>query len=183
MELFTEQGFAATSVPQIAARAGLTTRTFFRHYSDKREVLFEGEQDLPALVASMFTSASADLSPIEVVRRGIRTVLGPRMEELKGDLLARERIIVTDDGLQERQLRKLAILHGAAAQSFRQRGLTDLEADFISRLALAVYQSALTCWLAGDKREFHTIATDLLDSLPELSSPLAHSPPANQETT
>jgi len=51
VELFTEQGFAATTVPQIAARAGLTTRTFFRHFADKREVLFAGDEELPALVA------------------------------------------------------------------------------------------------------------------------------------
>jgi len=61
MELFTEQGFAETTVPQITARAGLTTRTFFRHFTDKREVLFAGEEELPVLVARLAAEAPSAL--------------------------------------------------------------------------------------------------------------------------
>lgn len=68
VELFLEQGFAETTVPQITARAGLTTRTFFRHFADKREVLFAVEEEIPGLVARLVAEAPASFWPDEVDR-------------------------------------------------------------------------------------------------------------------
>ncbi len=80
VELFAEQGFAATTVPQIAARAGLTTRTFFRHFADKREVLFAGDEELPALVARLVADAPAALGPMLVIAHGLETIAATTFE-------------------------------------------------------------------------------------------------------
>jgi len=74
LELFTEQGFANTTVPQITARAGLTTRTFFRHFADKREVLFEAGGDMPALIRAQMAAAPPGLDPMTLIEAGLREV-------------------------------------------------------------------------------------------------------------
>src|ERR1700712_466964 len=51
LDLFAENGYEATTVAQIADRAGLNRATFFRHFADKREVLFGGEDLLAGLFA------------------------------------------------------------------------------------------------------------------------------------
>lgn len=80
LELFVEVGFAEATVPQITARAGLTTRTFFRHFADKREVLFAAEGELPALVARLMSEAPPDLPPLALIERGLQTVAVTRFE-------------------------------------------------------------------------------------------------------
>src|SRR5580692_4264648 len=79
LQLFTEQGFAATTVPQITARAGLTTRTFFRHFADKREVIFGGDE-IPALATRLMAEAPPSLTPMTLIIRGLRTVAETRFE-------------------------------------------------------------------------------------------------------
>src|SRR5690242_17827938 len=83
LELFAEQGFAATTVPAITARAGLTTRTFFRHFADKREVLFADEAELPAHAERLVAEAPADTSPLAIVMEGLRAVAEARFESRK----------------------------------------------------------------------------------------------------
>src|SRR3954470_10900165 len=79
IELFAEQGFAATTVPEITARAGLTTRTFFRHFADKREELFAGDESA-ALATRMLAEAPPSLDPMTLIVEGLRTVVAPRFE-------------------------------------------------------------------------------------------------------
>ncbi len=165
MELFAEQGFAATTVPQIAQRAGLTTRSFFRWYPDKREVLFTGEDELPDVVAAMFASAPSELSPMDCIRRGFRDVVSARFERLRPELLARWHVIRTDEGLLERQSRKLAILHEASVRGFRFRGLAPLEADLAARLAVTVFDAAAARWLERDDAVFADVADEVCSEL------------------
>src|SRR5690242_7285084 len=82
LELFVEHGFTAVTVPQITARAGLTTRTFFRHFADKREVLFAGEDALPGVVAQAFAAAAPELTPMEVIVTSLCDVFAPRFDGL-----------------------------------------------------------------------------------------------------
>jgi AcrR family transcriptional regulator len=147
IELFLEQGFADTTVPQITARAGLTTRTFFRHFADKREVLFTGEEDLPALVTGFLADAPATASPMEVVAHGLRTVMAPLFEGRADHLRARRAVIEADEGLRERELRKLAELSDVIRDGLRQRGADDVTAALASRLAVTVFNVAVTRWL------------------------------------
>ena len=65
LELYGERGFEQTTVAEIAQRAGLTERTFFRHFADKREVLFSGEVD--DLVLSALADARPSAAPIDAI--------------------------------------------------------------------------------------------------------------------
>jgi AcrR family transcriptional regulator len=150
MELFVERGFARTTVPDIAQRAGLTTRTFFRHYADKREVLFAGEDELPEVVARVFTQSPNGLSPLEVIVRGLQTVVAPRLEGEHSYLGVRRGIVNSDAGLQEREAHKLASLGRAATTGFAGRGLTPLQAAIAASLAVATYDAAFNMWLDAD---------------------------------
>src|SRR6188508_1594363 len=100
VELFLSQGFSVTTVPEIADRAGLTTRTFFRHFTDKREVLFGAEAELPDVVAGVLADAPDALTPLELVEFGLTRVAAARFDGLREFLRMRRSIIVTDVGLQ-----------------------------------------------------------------------------------
>ncbi len=150
MTLFSERGFADTTVPQITARAGLTTRTFFRHYADKREVLFAGDDELPEIVARVFALAPAELTPLDVVVQGLRNVVAPRFDNQWAYLRARRDIVDTEVALQEREAHKLATLARSATIGFTDRGLTPLQAGIAAALAVNLYDAAFQLWLDGD---------------------------------
>jgi len=152
LELFVEQGFAETTVPQITARAGLTTRTFFRHFADKREVLFAGETHVPEGVARVFAEASPGASPLDVVVEGLVTVVAPRFDGLHGYLRTRRGVVESDEGLRERELRKLTVLRDAARQGFLDRGLDDLAATLAAHVAVTLFDVSVSRWLDSDGR-------------------------------
>lgn len=166
LELFAERGFAETTVPQITARAGLTTRTFFRHFADKREVLFAREEELPDLVAGLIAGAPASLGPMDVIIHafdaGVSELFEGRIEYLR----ARRAVVSSDGGLRERELRKFDVLTEAAARGFRDRGAGELTAALSARLAVTVFSVALTRWLdAGGDRELRAFVAETLDAL------------------
>ena len=180
VKLFVDQGFAATTVPQIAARAGLTTRTFFRHYADKRDVLFAGEEELPEVVAQVFAHAAPDLGPLDVVVHGLQTVVAPRLQAHHAELRIRRDILRSDASLLERDASKLASLGRAATTGFADRGLSPLHAGTAAALAVGIYDVALNLWLDGDGTPtfVDTIATardavDLLAPHPPIGTPIA----------
>jgi AcrR family transcriptional regulator len=150
VELFVEQGFAETTVPQITARAGLTTRTFFRHFADKREVLFAGEEELPALVARLMADAPASLGPMMLIAQGLETVAATRFEGRLEYLRKRRAVIQADEGLRERELRKLSILSEAISRGFRDRGVDDLTSTLAAQIAVTVFSVAVSRWLDQD---------------------------------
>jgi len=173
LELFLEQGFAATTVPQIAERAGLTTRSFFRHFADKREVLFTGEDELPAVVTRMYEDADPSLGPMEAFLEGFRSIVIPRLLDYRKELLVRRQIVRSDDGLRERELRKLAILHEAATEALTRRGLTALESEIAGRLAVAIYDTTLEIWLTGEGHEpLEDILTDVHHTMGRMVAPV-----------
>ncbi len=150
VELFTEQGFAATTVPQIAARAGLTTRTFFRHFADKREVLFAGDEELPALVARLATDAPAALGPLPAIAYALETVAASTFEGRRAYLRTRRAVIQADAGLRERELRKRAALADGIGRGFRERGVDELTALLAAQLAVTVFSVTIDRWLDQD---------------------------------
>jgi AcrR family transcriptional regulator len=166
LELFLEQGFGQTSVPQITARAGLTTRTFFRHFADKREVLFAGEEEFPALVTRLVTDAPAELSPMALIAYGLRTMAVTAFEGRRENLRTRRAVVGSDDGLQERELRKLAALSEAITEGFRSRGLDELTAVLAARIAVTAFNVAIGRWLDQDgDQPLADIVQDTLDAL------------------
>lgn len=153
LELFLAQGFAETTVPEITARAGLTTRTFFRHFTDKREVLFAGEAELPALVERLMAEAPAALGPMAVIAHGLRPFAETVFEGRREFLRTHHAIISSDEGLRERNLRKLDTLSQAISQGFRRRGADELTATLAAKLAMTVFSVAITRWLEGDSEQ------------------------------
>lgn len=147
LQLFTEQGFGQTSVPQITDRAGLTTRTFFRHFADKREVLFAHEADFPDLIAALMAQTPPSMSPMQLISHGLRAVAALHFDGYRDILQTRHRVIATDTGLLEREMRKYATLAAAITDGLRHRGTDELEAMLTADIAVTVLRVAVTRWL------------------------------------
>src|SRR5271155_185212 len=140
-ELYGERGFEQTTVAEIAERAGLTERTFFRHFADKREVLFGGADALREALISTVAKAPTSLAPIDAAAAGLEAA-GALIQE--GGELARQRqaIIATSTELQERELIKLASLAAALADALRRRGVEDPAASLTAEAGIAVFKVA-----------------------------------------
>ncbi|TIH40340.1 TetR/AcrR family transcriptional regulator [Subtercola vilae] len=147
LELFADQGFGETTVPQITARAGLTTRTFFRHFADKKEVLFANEIDVPALAAQMIAAAPAELTPMQIISGGLEAVAAAQFSSGVDYVVARKAVIESDEGLRERELHKQSALASAIAQSFVARGVDELEATLTAHLTVTVFSVSIGRWL------------------------------------
>lgn len=148
MELYLQQGFEQTTVAEIAERAGLTERTFFRHYTDKREVLFRGAGRLQALVVNTVLAAPASAAPIEAVAAGLEAA----GDVFQGDVeraRLRQTVITANPELQARELSKLATLASGIAAALRQRGTPDLTADLTAEVGVVVFRVAFERWIGG----------------------------------
>ncbi len=174
LELFTEQGFAATTVPEISVRAGLTTRTFFRHFADKREVLFAGTE-IPDYATRLMAQAPASQDPVTVILEGLRIVAEARFEGRRQELRRWRAIVESDEGLRERDLRKRSALSAAVRDGFLRRGLDPTTAAVLAETSVTLLHVALDDWLAhDDERALFDVILTTFDSLRTV---LAASPP------
>lgn len=171
LELFAELGFAETTVPQITARAGLTTRTFFRHFADKREVLFAGEEEVPALVAKLMADAPASHGPMTVIVEGLETFAAARFEGRLEHLRARRVVIQANEGLRERELRKLSVLSESITRGLLNRGADELTSTLAAQIAVTVFSVAISRWLDQDgEQPLADFLSDTLDTLRSLTA-------------
>ena len=146
LELFREHGFDRTTAAQIAARAGVTERTYFRHFADKREVLFDGQEILRGALTASIADAPEGLAPLDAIFRAFHAVV-PALEENRAFAVPRQEVIATTPALQERELAKLAALANAVAEQLRSRGVPDLQATLASRIGMAAFAEAAIGWL------------------------------------
>src|SRR5271169_2379339 len=116
IELYGERGFEQTTVAEIAARAGLTERTFFRHFADKREVLFAGAGALQELMVSAVANSPDSAAPIDAVAAALEAAAAV-LQERREYPRQRQAIIAANTELQERELIKLASLAAAIADT------------------------------------------------------------------
>ncbi|MCS5732827.1 TetR/AcrR family transcriptional regulator [Herbiconiux daphne] len=149
IELFSERGYTATTVPDIAARAGLTTRTFFRHFADKRDVLFLREREFPAVVAGLLAEAPAGLDPMALVLHGLEAVAAGDLERWRGDILARRAIVRSEPQLRERELLKSAALAEAMRDALVAGGAADDDAALAASVGSVLFDSSMEAWLRG----------------------------------
>jgi len=147
MELFIERGFEQTTVAEIAGRAGLTERTFFRHFADKREVLFWGQDALRELLVSGVAAAPESAAPIDAVAAALEAA-GAVLQERREYARRRQAVIAADTGLRERELIKLASLASALADALRRRGVTDPAASLTAEAGIAVFKIAFERWVS-----------------------------------
>ena len=146
-ELFTERGFEQVTVAEIAERAGLTERTFFRYFADKREVLFAGSAAFQALFVSSVENAPESAAPIDAVAAALYAQAATFMEH-PAAVRRRQAIIVAHPELRERELIKLAAVAAAVAAALRQRGVRDPAASLTAEAGMAVFKIAFESWIA-----------------------------------
>lgn len=147
LDLFQQQGYDATTTAEIAARAGLTERTFFRHFTDKREALFDGEEAFRDALAETVASAPADMGPMEALLHAFRSV-EPLLQRNRPFTEPRQKIIAETPALQERVLAKTAGLTAALSSALRQRGMEKGVAAFAAQIGMATLSHATGVWLA-----------------------------------
>lgn len=149
LELFAEHGFDATTVPDIVERAGLTRRTFFRHFTDKREVFF-GDDEIPALAASTVAAAPAGAAPFAIAWAGFHRLAADRFEPRRAQMQAARRFIASEPALRERDLQKQADLRDALRDGYLARGVDVFTARVTAGVAVELLQIALERWLADE---------------------------------
>jgi AcrR family transcriptional regulator len=165
LELYGERGFEQTTVAEIAQRAGLTERTFFRHFADKREVLFSGAGSLQELLVNAVASAPDSAAPINAVAAALEAA-GALLQERREHSLRRQSVIAANTELQERELIKLASLASALAETLRQRGVTDPAASLTAEAGIAVFKIAFERWInETNQRDLPQLIRESLDQL------------------
>ena len=147
LALYGERGFENTTVAEIAERAGLTERTFFRHFADKREVLFAGAGTLQDLLVSTLASTPDSAAPIDAVAAALEAA-GALLQERRDYARQRQAVIAANVDLQERELIKLASLASALAGTLRQRGVRDPAASLAAEAGIAVFRIAFELWVS-----------------------------------
>jgi AcrR family transcriptional regulator len=147
LELYTEHGFDQTTTAQIATRAGLNERTYFRHFPDKREVLFGVEATQQAALAQALAAVAEDVAPLAAVLQAFRS-MAPDLERRRSAAEQRHRIIATSPALRERELTKEAALAVVVAEGLRARGMGVWEASLLAQVTTAALGHAVHTWTA-----------------------------------
>lgn len=175
VDLFAEQGYDATTVAQIAERAGITRSTFFRHFPDKREVLVAGQEAMSRLLAEGIADAPADSTPLAAVALGLAraaSMFGPLNHELAPRLQA---VIAANTELQDRDALKSVGLAAAMTAALVDRGIAEPVALISAELGVLAFKRAFAQWAAGTRRtgaEFARLAVAALDELRAASNAL-----------
>jgi AcrR family transcriptional regulator len=147
MQLYVERGFEQTTVAEIAKRAGLTARTFFRYFADKREVLFAGSADLQEHLVRALQAAPDSASPMQAVSAALdvaATLLGQHHEHSR----KRQSIIDANAELRERELIKMASLSAALAEGLRRRDVPEPDASLAAQTGIVVLRVAFERWVS-----------------------------------
>lgn len=164
VRLFREQGFAATTVQQITADAGLTTRTFFRHFTDKAEVLF-ADSDLTAYLSDVVNTHFEVDTPIASMHAMLDVVATERFELRRGHLLRLRELLASDDRLRERDTTKRALLSDVLRSELERLGSPVLEADLLATIATKVLFGAVERWLDDDAPDRRTLTDHIADGV------------------
>ncbi len=164
--MYAERGFDQTTAAQIAARAGLTERTFFRHFADKREVLFGGSALLEDKIVDGVVGAPASAGPLDAVACGLETA-ATMLGEFRRDLSRqRHAVIAANPELRERELAKLADYATAVANALHQRGVGEPQASLAADTGMTVLRVALERWASGaDDRDLTVVMRDAMAEL------------------
>jgi AcrR family transcriptional regulator len=157
MELFVERGYERTTVEEIATRAGLTERTFFRYFADKREVLFSGSKELEKSIVDRIEGAPPDASPLEAVA-GAFEAAGAELQERRElkYVRARHALVLEHGEIQERELIKLASLAAAVTKALHARGVSEPAASLAAEAGIAVFKIGFERWVR--ERSPHDLA-------------------------
>ncbi|WP_127549722.1 TetR/AcrR family transcriptional regulator [Actinoplanes sp. OR16] len=169
LELFQIQGYDGTTVAEIAAAAGVTERTFFRHFTDKREVLFFDQREFERTFLDSLPEGTADpMALVAAVLGGAARLFG---EERRAWARARQSVIGGNAGLQERELLKLSLLAVSLTRELTERGIDPISAALAAETAVTVFRTTFTAWVAdAETRPFPAIHDEVLGRLRALYS-------------
>lgn len=169
LELYAEHGFDRTTTAEIAARAGVTERTFFRHFPDKREVLFGGEADLRADLIKSVADAPDGLPPLEVLLRAFRKS-GRILEGNRPFAEPRLAVIAATPALRERDLAKAAAMTDALAGALRERGVAERLAALAAHIGWITFHHAAGAWIEDSARTLDEHVTEAFEDLRALTA-------------
>jgi len=147
LNLYQERGYEQTTVTEIAERAGLTERTFFRHFADKREVLFGEQENLLKLCISAIETAPDTANPIQITMTALEAIV-PILQERHEIVRQRQSVIAANPALQERELLKDATFTLAMAEALRRRGIAGPAANLAANTGDLVFKTAYVRWVA-----------------------------------
>ncbi len=145
LELFTEHGYDNVTVAQITERAGLTRRTFSRYFTDKRDVLFAGSEQLPVALADAVQRADQTLAPFDALLAAL-TETAELLADRIPHAAQRRAIVRASPELQEREGTKYAAVTKALADALRQRGAAGSSADLMASVGVAIFRTAFVRW-------------------------------------
>lgn len=169
LELYRERGFDQTTTAEIAARAGVNERTFFRHFPDKREVLFDGEADLRAALTRAVAEAPGGLQPLEILLWAFRKV-ERILEDNRPFAEPRLEVIAATPALRERELAKAASLTEAVAGALRQRDVPARLAVLAAQTGWAAFHQAAQAWIDDPSQSLDAHLLHAFDDLRALSA-------------
>jgi AcrR family transcriptional regulator len=170
LELYRERGFDQTTVAEIAERAGLTERTFFRYFADKREVLFWGQDMLREIYVSTIADAPDSATPIDAVAAALLAA-APVFRDRHDLARQRQAVIAANPGLQERELLKRASLASAMADALRERGVADPAASLAAEAGVIAFKTAFARWVSEpSQQDLARLIQESLDQLRALTS-------------
>lgn len=173
LQLYAERGYDETTVAEIAERAGLTERTFFRYFADKREVLFGGAGELQKMIVDAIASAPAGATPLDTVGAALEAT-APYFENRRELARQRQALIASQPELLEREVMKRTSYAAAAAEALRRRGVADPAASLIGEAGIAVFKIAVDLWANDPKKR--DLPHHLRASLRELKASVAGVP-------
>lgn len=169
LELYSERGYDNVTVTHIAERAGLTRRSYFRYFPDKREVLFAGSERLPPAIAEAVLAADPDAAPLAAVLDALARVGAQLVEQVDG-AAERRAVIDASPELQERERTKSAAITEAIRDALKQRQVKAETAELVAQLATVVFQNAFRHWIEGKGHAsfgscLHTVTDELRATL------------------
>ncbi len=168
LELFSERGYDAVTTAQIAARAGVTERTFFRHFPDKREALFDGEEAFRDDLARAVIAAPAELTPMAALLTAFRSAEQALLDN-RAFSERRAAVIAASPALRERVLTKTAGLIDALDQALRSRGVEAWHAALAAQVGMAAFSHAARAWFQEPAEGLDAHLTRAFDEVQRLS--------------
>lgn len=172
LQLFASQGYDQTTVAEIAAAAEVTERTFFRHFADKREVLFAGQADFLGMFTGPIEALPDDTPPFVAIRDALVSAGAFFDDEKRPFSRARQSVVDQNPALRERELGKLATLKVRLGELLRSRGVPEPAATIAAETGVTVFHLSFQQWIAeGEQRSFEDIAAERLDALTAIVHP------------
>ncbi len=147
LDLYSERGFEQTTVAEIAQRAGLTERTFFRYFADKREVLFLGSEQFERSIVEGLERAPAALTPLDAVAVALEHT-ATFFADRRAHARRRYAVIDANPELQERERQKLGALAAALAAALQRRGVKATSARLAAEMGVAAFKIAFENWIS-----------------------------------